>query len=69
MKKYSDFAIKTCNKFKKNQEKFAKTYDLKSYSEWFYDHETSIITFKNNKKEIKAHLKFVGRILSLREKH
>ena len=52
MKKYSDFAIKTCNKFKKNQEKFAKTYDLNSYQEWYYEHETSIITFKKPEGEI-----------------
>ena len=52
MKKYSDFAIKTCNEFKEIQKNFVETYDLNSYTEWFYDEETSLITFKKAESEL-----------------
>ncbi|MET4084286.1 hypothetical protein ABIB40_004263 [Pedobacter sp. UYP30] len=52
MEQYSDFAIKTCNEFKKVQEKFVETYDLNSYTEYFYDEETSLITFKKPQAEL-----------------
>lgn len=52
MEKYSDFAIKACNEFKEIQKDFVETYDLNSYSEWFYDEETSLITFKKQEGEL-----------------
>ena len=52
MEKYSDFAIRTCNEFKEIQKDFVETYDLNSYSEWFYDEETSLITFKKQEGEL-----------------
>lgn len=52
MKKYSDFAIRTCKDFKEIQKDFVETYDLNSYSECFYDDETSLITFKKQEGEL-----------------
>ncbi|AYN04615.1 DUF6882 domain-containing protein [Flavobacterium sp. 140616W15] len=52
MKKYSDFAMSTCNKFKEIQEKFVEKYNLNDFTEWFYDEETSLITFKKGQTEL-----------------
>jgi hypothetical protein len=49
MEKYSDFVIRTFHEFKEIQKDFVETYDLNSYSEWFYDEETSLITFKKKR--------------------
>ncbi|MEA9414687.1 DUF6882 domain-containing protein [Flavobacterium sp. PL02] len=52
MKKYSDFAINICNEFKSIQEKFVEKYNLNDFTEWFYDEETSLITFKKGQTEL-----------------
>ncbi len=52
MEKYSDFAIKTCKEFKEIQENFVDSYDLNSYTEWFYDEKTSLITFNKPESEL-----------------
>jgi hypothetical protein len=46
MENFSDFANKICNEFKAIQEGFVRAYDISSYTNWFYDSVTSLITFK-----------------------
>ncbi len=59
MSNYSNYATKICKEFKEIQKEFVEDYELDSYEEWYYDEETTLLTFKNLEKSTELNFKYI----------